>query len=307
MRVSVILCTYSMERYDEFCAAADSVLAQTHGDVELVVIVDGTTDVYEHVVKDYADHPDTVTHCNDRNRGLSYSRNRGVELASGDVVGFIDDDAILAEDWAEELVGTYERHDAVAVGGKMIPEWEAGEPTFLPPEFYFLIGVTHRGFREDEGPVRNTFSSNLSFCRELFEDLSGFKTDMGKRGENNLQGGETELCARLHRKTCERVIYNPDMIAAHRVYDYRTGRVWLLKRSFWQGYSKRRMEQMVSGSTDAERAFVSDLLTKFIPERLGSLLRDPSAVDADQFAMLLLLTGMAGIGYVWALASDLLD
>ncbi len=306
MLVSVVLCTYSMDRYAEFAEAADSVLAQTYDDVQLVVVVDGTEPVYDRAVADYAGREDTVVHCNDENRGLSYSRNRGVELADGDVVAFMDDDAILEPDWARELVGSYERHEAVAVGGKMVPKWEVDEPRYLPPEFYFLIGVTYRGFREDEGPVRNTFSSNLSFRRERFQELGGFVTDMGKRGENNLQGAETELCARLYRETGERVIYNPDAVAAHRVYEYRTERMWLLKRSFWQGYSKRVMEKRLPGSTETERAFVSDLLTRFVPDRAKQLVVSPSVARLDLFVMLLLLTAMAGVGYVNAVAQDLL-
>lgn len=296
-----------MDRYDEFCAAADSVLSQTYDDIELVIIVDGTTEVYERALEDYGSRSNTVVYCNSENRGLSYSRNQGAELSNGDVVAFMDDDALLDEEWAVELVETYNRYDAVAVGGRMAPRWETEKPQFLPSEFYFLIGVTYRGFREDEGPVRNTFSSNLSFRRDVFLGLDGFKTNMGKQGENNLQGGETELCVRLYRETGERVIYNPDAVAEHRVYEYRTDRGWLLKRSFWQGYSKHRMEEMISESTDTERAFVSDLLTQFVPNRLLELLKKPSIEKVDQFVMLLLLTATAGVGYLYAIIQDILD
>jgi hypothetical protein len=130
---------------------------------------------------------------------------------------------------------------------------------------------------------------------------------MGKRGENNLQGGETELCVRLHQETGERVIYNPDAVASHRIYDYRTDRTWLLERSFWQGYSKQYMEQLAEGSTDTEYEFVADIVTKFIPERVRSLITRPSVDRLDEFAMLLLLTGAAGGGYGYALIKDTLE
>jgi len=74
--------------YEHFREAADSVLAQTHDDVELVVVVDGTPEVYDRVAEDYGDREDTVIACNDENVGLLASRNRGAELASGDVVAF---------------------------------------------------------------------------------------------------------------------------------------------------------------------------------------------------------------------------
>lgn len=305
MRVSVILCTYSLDRYPEFCEAADSVLGQTYEDVELVVVVDGTEELYKRVEKDYSDHDNTVVHCNDENKGLSYSRNKGARLARGEVVAFLDDDAVAHEEWVTKLVDAYERYDALAVGGRMAPDWLAGKPPYLPEEFYFLIGVTYRGFRQCEGYVRNTFSSNLSFIRETFLDLGGFEIDMGKQGENNLQGGETQLCARLQQETSERVMYIPDAVVEHKIYDYRTDRQWLLKRSFWQGYSKRRMEESDSGSTATEQAFVQKLLVKFIPTRVREVMREPSVERVDSFLMLVILTAAAGAGYLYALGSGL--
>jgi len=306
MRVSVVLCTYSLDRYSEFQEAADSVLDQCYDDVELVVIVDGRENVYEEVQSEYGDIENTQVHCNDRNRGLSYSRNRGAELATGDVVAFLDDDAVARPGWIEALVDGYERYDALAVGGRLVPDWLDGEATHLPEEFYFLIGATYRGFANGEGYVRNTFSSNLSFRRETFLELGGFEEDMGKRGENNLQGGETQLCARLAEQTGEGVLYIPEAVVEHKIFDYRTEREWLLKRAFWQGYSKRRMEEQDAGSTETERAFVRTLLTTFLPDRVCSLIDDPSVERVDQLAMFLALLGAAGVGFLYALGTDLL-
>jgi Glycosyltransferases involved in cell wall biogenesis len=151
VKVSVVLCTYTLDMYEHFREAADSVLDQTHDDVELVVVVDGTPEVYEQVVDDYGDRENAVIECNDENVGLLASRNRGAELATGDVVAFIDDDAIADEEWVERLVRAYEEEDAIAAGGKMTPEWVAGKPSFLPEEFYWLIGVTHEGVRGRAG------------------------------------------------------------------------------------------------------------------------------------------------------------
>lgn len=305
MRISVVLCTYSLDRYEEFSEAANSILSQTYDDVELVVVVDGTDQVYQKIVADYGNQNDTTIHCNDQNRGLSYSRNRGAELASGDIVAFLDDDAVAALDWAEHIVDGYERFDALAVGGKMVPDWLSGEPSYLPEEFYFLIGVTYRGFREDEGYVRNTFSSNLSFDRDVFIELGGFKTDMGKRGENNLQGGETELCVRLEKKFGERVLYIPDAKIEHKIYQYRTDRRWLLERAFWQGYSKRRMKELVPGGTDTERRFARQLLFEFLPDHVAELVFSPSIDRFDRVAMLCILTAATGVGYCYAVGSHL--
>lgn len=300
MRVSIVLCTYSIDMYEHFREAAESVLSQSYNDVELVVVVDGTDEVHERVVEDYGDCEDLVIHCNEENVGLLESRNTGAELGSGDVVAFIDDDAVADEEWVAELVESYEEQDALAVGGKMVGEWIAGKPSFLPEEFYWLVGVTHRGFADGSGCVRNTFGSNISFDREVFLELDGFDTDIGGRqGDANLQGGETELCARLDSEYDERVWYNPDAVVAHKVFEYRRKFWWLVDRAFWQGYSKRAMETLVPESGGEEGEFLRDLVSEFVPNRVRGLIRSPSLVAVLQLVMLFVFTGCVGGGYVY--------
>jgi len=301
VKVSVVVCTYTLDMYEHFREAADSVLAQTHDDVELVVVVDGTPAVYEQVEADYGDREDAIVTCNDENLGLLASRNRGAELATGDVVAFIDDDAVADEAWVTRLVRAYEEENAIAAGGKMTPEWVAGKPPFLPEEFYWLVGVTHRGFADGAGEVRNTFGSNISFRANVFEALGGFDVDIGgRKGDKNLQGGETELCARMREAHGQGVWYDPEAEVAHKVFEYRTELRWLLDRAFWQGYSKRAMEVLVERGSGDEEMFLRKLVTEFIPRRISRLLRNPSFSNVTQLITVFVITGFVGVGYIYA-------
>jgi glycosyltransferase involved in cell wall biosynthesis len=303
MQVSVVVCTYAESMYPEFREAAESVLAQSYADVELVVVVDGTDAVYERVQSDLGHRDRVVTHCNEENRGLAASRNVGAELASGDVVAFMDDDAVADEDWVERLVDAYEEHDPVAVGGKMVPNWVAGRPRWLPEEFFWLVGVTHRGFADGEGEVRNTNGSNISFRRDVFLDLGGFDPAMGLQGERQLQAEEPEFCSRLYRETGEGVWYTPDATVAHKVLSHRLQTDWLLQRAFWQGYSKRAMEDLVPDSGGTERDFLGQLLGEFLPGRLLGLVRSPSVERAEQLVMFVVFTATVGIGYGYGMVT----
>jgi GT2 family glycosyltransferase len=251
---------------------------------------------------------DCVVHENERNVGLLGARNNGARLASGKVVAFLDDDAIADRRWLERLVRAYDQHGRISVGGRMVPAWVADKPSFLPAEFYWLVGVTHRGFGPSgtwngwkaEGEVRNTMGSNISFRADVFDSLNGFETDIGgRRGDNHLQGGETELCARMQAKYDEGVWYVPDAEVAHKVFGYRTDLGWLLKRAFWQGYSKRGLEHFVPESASPEESFLSDLVTTFVPYRLQTLVRRPSVSKLQQLLFAQLVTLTVGFGYFY--------
>ena len=183
----------------------------------------------------------------------------------------------------------------------MIPEW-VGKPSFLPEEFYWLVGVTHRGFAEEPGEVRNTFGSNISFRAGVFEELSGFDVDIGgRKGEKNLQGGETELCARIQTKYGQGVWYDPEAVVAHKVFEYRTEFRWLVDRAFWQGYSKRAMESFVDDEGGEEGVFLGYLLMTATPSYIRRMIYSRSFSELKRLAVLYILTIFVGLGYVYAI------
>jgi len=115
MKVSVVVCTYTMDRYDVFTEAVESVLVQEYEPLEVVLVIDGNPEVYDHAVDDFGDHENVVIHDNEKNRGISFSRTKGAELASGEIVAFIDDDGVAEKDWIRQLVDLYEGTDVAVV------------------------------------------------------------------------------------------------------------------------------------------------------------------------------------------------
>jgi len=303
MKVSVVICTYSEDMYEHFRESLESVRDQTYDPIEIVVMVDGNETLHERIEDDYGHLEEVTIHCNDENLGLSGSRTRAIQFVTGDVVALIDDDAVADERWIEELVSVYESTDAIAAGGKITPIWVAGKPGFLPEEFYWLVGVTHRGFADPWEEVRNTNGSNISFRTWVLEELGGFEPEVGRKGENNLQAHETEFCSRMREEYGRGVVYNPDAQVGHKVFEYRTDKRWLLDRAFWQGYSKRAMEDIVSeDATEEEFSFLDQLLFTFVPQRVRSLLFGPSLQKFLQLVALFVLTATVGVGYLYGMA-----
>ena len=303
--VSVIVPTYSMERYPDLTACIDSISAQTYPEIEIIVTVDGNEQLTERLQRKYVSSDDIRIVSNGQNAGPISRANLGAICATGELVVLTDDDAVAETDWIERLVEAYRRHDAVAVGGKIVPEWVAGEATHIPAEFYFLIGAASRGVgpdgdREQAGEIRNGMGSNLAVRAETFEALGGFEPTVGgRKGDKQMQGGETELCIRLADEFGEGVWYVPDALVEHRIYEYRTDSVWLLKRAFWQGVSKRGMARFVPESSSDETAFLRRLVGEYLPERVRGLVSEPTSAKLQQFVMLLVLTFATGLGYLY--------
>jgi len=168
---------------------------------------------------------------------------------------------------------------------------------FLPEEYYWLIGATHRGFAEGITEVRNTFGSNISFRTDVLDALGGFRGEMGVRGSGALQGEETEMCVRMKKKFGKGVMYNPDAIVHHKIVSARTKVTFLMRRAFWQGYSKRMIAEM-GYSMDVEGDFLRDLVRVGVFERVKEILRF-KIVPAVQIFFLGMFTATVFLGYMY--------
>ena len=90
VKVSVIIPAYNGDRY--IGEAIDGVLAQTYSDYEIIVVDDGSTDDTERVVQQYGDR---VQYLSQKNQGVAESRNRGLEVAQGEYIAFLDQDDVF--------------------------------------------------------------------------------------------------------------------------------------------------------------------------------------------------------------------
>src|SRR5690348_3696310 len=111
-RVSVIMPAYNHQRY--VAAALDSVIAQTHANLEIIVVDDGSTDATGAIVDDYAarcaTHPLTVVH--QANAGAHEALNHGMALARGEIVALMNSDDLYAPDRLERVIAQMDRRGA---------------------------------------------------------------------------------------------------------------------------------------------------------------------------------------------------
>ncbi|HEY5335014.1 MAG TPA: glycosyltransferase family 2 protein, partial [Mycobacteriales bacterium] len=112
--ISVIVCAYTLERWDNLVDVVESVLAQTRPALETIVVIDGNDELARRAHDALAG---AVVLANAHEQGLSGGRRTGSERARGEVVAFIDDDAVADPDWLEQLSGAYGDPNVLGVGG----------------------------------------------------------------------------------------------------------------------------------------------------------------------------------------------
>lgn len=126
--VSVIIPVYNYERF--LAEAIESVLSQTYRQLEVIVVDDGSTDRSGEVAKSFASQG--VSYCPQVHAGIGPARNKGVELARGDFLAFLDADDRWPEEKLERQLRTFENDPALEmVFGQALqlqngPAWEAG-------------------------------------------------------------------------------------------------------------------------------------------------------------------------------------
>ncbi|MDQ3725865.1 MAG: glycosyltransferase [Actinomycetota bacterium] len=292
--ISVVICAFTRERLEVMTEAIDSLRAQTLPPHEIVLVIDHAPELLEEV---RALWPDVKVVANREKQGLSGARNTGVAEASGEVVAFLDDDAIARPDWLERLAEAYADPNVLGAGGTVRPRWVEGKPGWFPPEFDWVVGCTHSGMPRQLEPVRNLVGANMSFRRQPLIDVGGFSHDLGRVGSLPVGCEETDLSIRVHQRWPEaEILYDPAAAVDHVVPGTR-GRVrYFVDRCRAEGRSKAVLTGMV-GSDDglsSERDYVRKTLPLGFLRDLGAAVRG-DANGLRQAAMIFL--GLAATTY----------
>ncbi len=291
--LSVVICAYTVDRWDDLRAAIGSVRAQRRPAEEIVLVVDHCSELLFRA-RDTIDGVRIVS--NQDRRGLSGARNTGVATATGDVVAFLDDDAEAYPDWAGALLADYHDPKVLGVGGLVRPWWESGRPRWFPREFDWVVGCSYRGLPEERSPVRNFIGANMSFRRLEVLAAGGFRTDLGRVGERPLGGEETELCLRITaRAPGALLIYEPGAAVRHHVPARRATWSYFHSRCYAEGLSKA----VVARHAGSRPALASErgYLRSTIPRAVGRALRPGGGSDPLTLAALATGVGGALLGY----------
>ncbi len=239
IKISVIISTYNRCTY--LRDTVESLLTQGFpADLFEIIIVDNNcTDGTKELVNSYGkmSRP-VIQYVQEKQPGLSHARNRGVRQAQGPIVAFIDDDAVADRGWLSALLDVYE-HDPAAgvVGGRIDLLWLTEKPVWVTRTLEMSFGALDFGNTIQEIHYPHTpFGGNFSISRQLFLDIGGFSSQLGRKASRPFSHEELLLCclAAQHQK---KIYFTPHALVHHKVLPERLNRRRYMRQAYYQGMS----------------------------------------------------------------------
>ena len=179
-KVSIVICAYNAEPTITECL--DGVLALDYPDYEVIVVDDGSTDRTAEIAGRY---PFVLV--STENRGLSSARNTGLELATGEIVAYLDSDAYPDVHWLKYLVRSFTTTAHVGVGGPNLPPDDDGaiaQCVAASPG-----GPVHVLLTDDE--AEHIPGCNMAFRADALRAIAGFDPRFRAAGD------DVDVCWRL--------------------------------------------------------------------------------------------------------------
>jgi GT2 family glycosyltransferase len=296
-RISVVICSYSDARWQRLIEAVESAREQTLRPAEVIVVVDNNPPL---AGRARCRWPSLGIVENSNEPGLSGARNTGLARATSEIIAFLDDDAVAAPDWLEQIVHAYDDPRVVAAGGAVVARWESARPGWFPEEFDWVVGCSYAGMPGGNAVVRNVIGANMSFRRETLAAVGGFDQELGRLADEPLGCEETAACiraAQIHPGAF--VVYRPSARVFHAVPPTRATWRYFLERCGAEGRSKAALTRLIGSHAGlaTERDYVRRTLPLAFARSLSSALRgDPGAVA--RAAAIVVGLGLTAGGYL---------
>ena len=253
MDISVVICTYN--RAASLCRTLTSLIQQDAGpDLvwEIVVVDNNSNDSTAATVAEFASStPVPTTYVWEKQQGLSFARNAGIDKSRGRILAFTDDDVTPASDWLRRIVASMKQYNADGVGGKILPKWPCTPPAWLTADKsdvllqrLALLDSDTVCVAKPNIPVK-IFGANMAYKRDMFQQIGNFDITLGRVAARLYSHEEKNLIERalsLHKV----IVYDPQVLVWHHIAAERLRKRYFRRLSMADG-EKRAARNEPSG------------------------------------------------------------
>jgi glycosyltransferase involved in cell wall biosynthesis len=247
MHLTVLIPTYNRHRMLKH--TLDSLIrarAAPELDVNVIIVDNNSQDDTRGTVVDYAGRSQLpIDYVFERRQGRSFALNAGIAAATGDLIGMIDDDEEVDENWYFAIGSAFTQGDVDFVGGPYVPRWAAPAPGWLPRNYLGAIGWVDGGDRVrvyDSNYGGILMGGNAVLTRSILERVGPYSTLLGRAGNRLLSCEDEDMYKRLLAAGAVGV-YLPGLIIYHYVPKERLTKRYFRDWCFWRGVSRGVMDK----------------------------------------------------------------
>ncbi len=296
--VSIIICVYTMDRWQDICEAVESARRQEPPPEEIILVSDHNRELEDRA---RAAFQDVVVVSNREAQGLSGARNSGIAVSHGQVVAFLDDDAVADEHWTSHLLAECEKPGIVGATARVEPIWIGQRPRWFPDEFLWVVGCSYRGLPKQRQEVRNLSGGACGLRRDLSTLTGGFNSLLGrKKGKVPISCEETEFCIRARKiVTDARFVFQPAAVIYHKVPGARLTWSYFTLRCYAEGLSKAYLAKLVGTDRglSSERSYVLRTLSTGVFKGISDAIVRFDVSGLGRAAAIVWGLGCASVGY----------
>ena len=241
MRLDVILPTYN--RQDLLPLALNSLFAAEIPaglEVSITVVDNNSTDGTRQVIESFQQRfGERLKYCFERRQGRSHALNAGIAATTGELIGTIDDDEEIEQNWFKVAYETFRDSDLDFIGGPFVPVWSITPPDWLPSEYGGVVGWVDAGDKEvpyDSNYPGILMGGNAVFRRTAVERVGNYTTWLGRTDKGLLTGEDEDFYGRLLAQGAKGM-YLPSLIVYHHVPGERVTKSYFRRWCFWRGVS----------------------------------------------------------------------
>lgn len=229
--VSVIIPNYNYASY--ICEAVDSALDQTYGNIEVVVVDDGSNDNSREILAGYGDKIAVILQ---PNAGVSAARNTGVKHSSGKFIAFLDADDVWLPKKIERQVELFESERDLGLVHVGVEEFDT-ERNISKTRLDGMSGHVSHELLLFERPVVLGGGSGLMTTRAVFDEVGGFDLELQT-------SADWDLFYRIGRRY--RLGLVPEVLLRYRIHGSNMhGNIGRMEREMLHGFEKAFSEDSV--------------------------------------------------------------
>jgi glycosyltransferase involved in cell wall biosynthesis len=248
--ITLIICTYNREKY--IGPLLDSIAKNDYppSDYEIVLVDNNCTDNTRGVCEQFAvAHPEIIfRYVVEPEQGLSAARNKGIKEAKGDIIIYVDDDALVDADYIRIYAEHFASHpETMAAGGPIEPLYETEEPKWMSPYTKALLTAwMNYGDNVREYPNgRYPGGGNAAYRKVVFDKVGLFNTELGRKGSALLASEEKDIFDKMHALGMQ-VLYLPTPVLHHIIPQAKLEEDYFNRLTLQIGRSERMRTRAIS-------------------------------------------------------------